>query len=47
MSVFHNKNQEKHFFAFFLTKYLVGSKKSSTFAPAFEKKASVLSLLRQ
>ena len=33
------KREKMHFFALFLRKYLVNSKKSSTFAAAFEKKA--------
>mgnify|MGYP006874330850 FL=1 len=39
--------KENAFFVIFFAKHLVGSKKSSTFAPAFEKRVSVLNFLRQ
>ena len=44
------KREKMHFFALFLRKYLVNSKKSSTFAAGFEKttqKAEVLSKLNE
>jgi hypothetical protein len=38
------KCRKKHFFCIFFAKYLVNSKKSSTFAPAFQKSSVLLEI---